>query len=192
MCQEVGVAEHVLLVHHEAEEGKLGVADLEVELLRAPQGVQAVVRWAKNTTVKKQHQQGSLTITPQMLQNLLTMQPGERPSSRGTQLVRVTSPAKLTHDLSFLLRVVVLCAGHLHLHKRTNDSPPVFGKVPGSQDLGKRPGLCYRWEQGKKKKHLFAYRDIFFPAKPPWLHQVVRGEMFHLRVERNSSQTWRL
>lgn len=44
LSQEVLVAEHVLLVHHEAQEGKVGVADLKVELLRGPERVQSIVR----------------------------------------------------------------------------------------------------------------------------------------------------
>lgn len=43
--QEVGIAEHVLLIHHEAQEGKLGVVDVEDELLEEPHGVEPVIRW---------------------------------------------------------------------------------------------------------------------------------------------------
>lgn len=74
----------------------------------------------------------------------------------------------LTHNLGFLLGVVVLCARHLHFHERTNDSSPVFGKVPGPQDLGgEQERLGKRWEQ--RKKYVFAYPDLFFPNKSPWL-----------------------
>ena len=44
LSQEVLIAEHVLLIHHEAEEGKVRVADLKVEWLRGPERVQSVVR----------------------------------------------------------------------------------------------------------------------------------------------------
>lgn len=51
LSQEVLIAEHVLLVHHKAEEGKVRVADLKVELLRGPERVQAVVSCSQNTAV---------------------------------------------------------------------------------------------------------------------------------------------
>lgn len=54
LSQEVLVAEHVLLVHHEAEEGKVRVADLKVELLRGPERVQAIVSCSQNTVVSGQ------------------------------------------------------------------------------------------------------------------------------------------
>lgn len=45
MCQEVGVAEHVLLVHHKAEEGELRVVDVEDKLLEEPDRIEAVVSY---------------------------------------------------------------------------------------------------------------------------------------------------
>lgn len=44
LCQEVGVTEHVLLIHHEPQEGKFGIIDVEHKLLHHPDGVQAVIR----------------------------------------------------------------------------------------------------------------------------------------------------
>ena len=43
MCQEVGVTEHVLLIHHKAEEGKLGIVDVKDELLEEPDRIEAIV-----------------------------------------------------------------------------------------------------------------------------------------------------
>lgn len=43
LCQEVGVTEHVLLVHHKAEEGKLRVIDVKDKLLEEPDRVEAIV-----------------------------------------------------------------------------------------------------------------------------------------------------
>lgn len=45
MCQEVGVAEHVFLVHHKAEEGELRVVDVEDKLLEEPDRIEAVVSY---------------------------------------------------------------------------------------------------------------------------------------------------
>lgn len=74
----------------------------------------------------------------------------------------------LTHNLCFLLGVVVLSTRHLHLHERTNNSPSIFGKVPGPQDLSReQERLGKRQEQ--KGKNVFASQDIFFPNKSPWL-----------------------
>lgn len=41
--QEVGVTEHVFLVHHKAQKRKVGVVDVEDKLLDQPDGVEAVV-----------------------------------------------------------------------------------------------------------------------------------------------------
>jgi len=41
--QEIGVTEHVLLIHHKAEEGELGVIDVEDKLLEEPHGVETIV-----------------------------------------------------------------------------------------------------------------------------------------------------
>lgn len=78
-------------------------------------------------------------------------------SRHGQEWWCVPSPfPSLTHDLRFLLGVVVLGPRHLHLHERTNDSPSVFGKMPGPQDLCReQERLGMRWEQ--RKKTLFAY-----------------------------------
>ena len=43
MCQEVGVTEHVLLIHHKAEEGELGIVDVKDELLEEPDRIEAIV-----------------------------------------------------------------------------------------------------------------------------------------------------
>lgn len=78
----------------------------------------------------------------------------------------LTTP--LTHNLCFLLGVVILSTRHLHLHKRTNDSPSIFGKVPGPQDLSREQERLGKRKE-EKGKNVFAYQDTFFPIKSPWL-----------------------
>lgn len=62
--QEVGITEHVLLVYHEAQEGKLRVVDVEDELLEKPHGVQAIISWGKKGAVSAQETQASERLTP--------------------------------------------------------------------------------------------------------------------------------
>lgn len=101
----------------------------------------------------------------------------------------------LTHDLRFLLGVVVLGTGHLHLHKGTNDPPPVFGKVPGPQDLGTdQKTLGKRWEQ--RENYVFASHPDFLPIKSPWLCELEREEMLQASparpaLEKNNSHPWK-
>lgn len=45
LCQEVGIAEHVLLVDGEAQKGEGGVVDIEHKLLLHPHRVQTIISW---------------------------------------------------------------------------------------------------------------------------------------------------
>lgn len=58
----------------------------------------------------------------------------------------------LTHDLCFLLGIVVLSTRHLHLHKRTNDSPSIFGKVPSPQNLSREQERLGKRQKQRGKK----------------------------------------
>lgn len=53
LSQEVGVAEHVFLKDHKAQEGKLGVVDIKDKLLHEPDGVEAVVGFGGGEKGKK-------------------------------------------------------------------------------------------------------------------------------------------
>lgn len=120
-----------------------------MELLRGPEGVQAVVRWSENTAVNGQPPLGAKPPRrPTVADSGLTGRMGAAPTPgpgaaagppgrSGGAPLSLPFANPLTHDLRFLLGIVILGARHLHLHERTNDSPSIFGKVPGPQDLGR-------------------------------------------------------
>lgn len=125
MCQEVGVTEHVLLIHHEAEEGKLGVVNVKDKLLEEPDGVEAVVSCGREHKTQPHHSR--------------VLSGGRQKAESGLSL-RVWS---LTYNICLVLAVVILGTANLHLHKRAHDAPPVLGQVPGTKDL---------WEKGEEEE----------------------------------------
>lgn len=159
MCQEVGVTEHVLLVHHKAEEGELRVVDVKDKLLEEPDRVEAVVSWRvrrewRGSEWDQTHghlQHGTSTLVGAACPLHSPMKPRHPQDdvqedrkahsfccpSIPRRWSRVgTSPTRtLTYNIRLVLAVVVLGAAHFHLHKGTHDAPPVLGKVPGAKDL---------------------------------------------------------
>lgn len=108
LSQEVGVWEHVLLKHHEAQEGELRLAHGEADLLRGgfPHRVQAVITC--------------------------------RGQSRGHVCSKASSCSHPVLTVDGRLKLLLRLSTELHLHERAGDAAAQLGKMPGSDNLQNR------------------------------------------------------